>query len=197
MSWMGEIWRRVGMLARGERFARELEEEMRGHRERKARELREAGLGEEEARYRAAREFGNATWLREESRAGWGWGWAEELAKDFVYGARGLRKSAGFTATAVVTLILGIGATTAIFSVVNTVLLRPLRYSEPGRLVRIEEKHQGWDTVGISHATYIDVAKGEYKALATVGGYRAFSFNVTGEGEPEQVDGAFVSANLF
>ena len=197
MSWMGEMWRRVEMLWHGEKFARALEEEMRLHRERRERELRDSGLSAEEARYRAAREFGNATWLREESRAGWGWSWAEDLVKDFVYGARGLRKSAGFTGTAVATLILGIGATTAIFSVVNTVLLKPLRYSEPARLVRIEEKHQGWETVALSHATYLDVAKGKYNALAEVAGYRPFSFNVTGEGEPEQVDGAFVSANFF
>jgi putative ABC transport system permease protein len=197
MSWIGETWRRAGMLVRGEKFARELDEEMRAHREMKDLELRQAGISEEEARHRTAREFGNATWLQEESRGRWGWNWIEDLVKDFAYGARGLRKSPGFTATAVITLILGIGATTAIFSVVNTVLLQPLRYSEPGQLVRIEEKHQGWDTVGISHATYIDVAKGQYRTLGAVAGYRPFSFNVTGDGEPEQVNGAFVSANLF
>ena len=197
MSWMGEMWRRVRMLMRGEKFARELEEEMRLHRERKERELRSAGVSEEEARYQAAREFGNATWLKEESRAGWGWIWTEDLMKDFVFGARGLLKSAGFTATAVVTLILGIGATTAIFSVVNTVLLRPLAYSEPARLVRIEEKHEGFDNVALSYATYLDLAAGNYRAIGAVAGYRPWSYNVTGEGEPEQIDGAMIAANFF
>ena len=197
MSWIGEMWQRLRMLARGERFAQELEEEMRAHRKMKEQELRSEGVSEEEARYRSAREFGNATWLKEESRGRWGWNWLEALARDFEYGARGLRKSPGFTATAVITLVLGTGATTAIFSVVNAVLWRPLRYAEPGQLVRIEEKHQGWDTVAFTYATYHDLATQENRSLAAIAGYRPWTFNVTGGGEPEQVDGAMVSANLF
>jgi hypothetical protein len=104
------------MLVRGEEFARELDEEMRAHREMKELELRQGEISKEEARHRTAREFGNATWLREESRGRWGWSWLEDLAKDFSYGGRGLRKNPGFTATAVITLILGIGATTAILA---------------------------------------------------------------------------------
>src|SRR5882724_3297505 len=197
MHWIGEAWRRLRMLVGGEKFARELDEEMRAHRETKERALLADGMSEEEARYRAAREFGNATWLQEESRGRWGWNWLEDLAQDFAFGARGLRKSPGFTATAVITLILGIGATTAIFSVVNTVLLQPLGYAEPARVVRIEEKHEGFDNVAFSYATYRDLAKGKYQALAAIAGYRPWSFNVTGDGEPEQVDGAMVSANMF
>ena len=197
MAWLGEMWRRLGMLARRGAFDRALEEEMRLHRECKTRDLIERGATDEEARRRTAREFGNATWLTEESRARWGWDWFEDLVKDLCYGARGLRKSPGFTAAAVMTLILGIGATTAIFSVVNTVLIRPLAYGEPARLVRLEEKHQGWDSVSFSYATYADVAGGNYRALSAIAGYRPWSFNVTGEGEPEQVDGAMVSANIF
>jgi hypothetical protein len=197
MSWAGEMWRRMGMLVRGERFERELDEEMRLHREMKVRELMADGASEQEARHKAAREFGNATWLREESRGHWGWNWLEDVAQDFAYGARGLRKSPGFTATAVITLVLGIGATTAIFSVVNTVLLRPLRYSEPARLVRIEEKHEGFDNVAFSYATYLDLAAGNYRAISAIGGYRPWSYNVTGEGEPEQIDGAMISANFL
>jgi putative ABC transport system permease protein len=197
MSWIGEMWRRVAMLMRRDKFEAELREEMRAHREMKERELREEGMSAEEARYRASREFGNTAWLQEESRGRWGWDWLEDLAQDFAYGARGLRKSPGFTATAVITLILGIGATTAIFSVVNGVLLRPLRYAEPGQLVRIEEKHRGWDSVAFSHATYRDLVTRKYQALTAIAGYRPFSFNVTGGAEPEQVDGALVSANIF
>jgi len=197
MAWLGEVWRRLEMLVRRGKFERELEEEMRTHREFKKRGILERGESDAEARHRVEREFGNATWLREESRAHWGGTWLEDALKDFAFGARGLRRSPGFTVTAGITLILGIGATTTIFSVVNTVLLRPLRFGEPAQLVRIEEKHEGWDSVAFSYATYRDLAAGKYRALAAVAGYRPWSFNVTGEEEPEQVDGAFVSWNFF
>src|SRR5262249_12045280 len=143
------------------------------------------------------RDFGNATWLKEESRDRWGWTWIHDLTSDFTYAARGLRKNPGYAATAVITLILGIGATTAIFSVVDTVLLRPLRCGEPGQLVRIEEKHEGWDSVAFSYATYGDLTRGQYRALAGIAGYRPWSYNLTGGGDPEQIDGAMVSANIF
>lgn len=197
MAWLDEMWRRLEMLVRRGKFERELEEEMQTHREFKRRGLLERGESEKEARHRAEREFGNATWLREESRARWGWNWLGDVWNDLIFAARGLRKSTSFAATAIITLILGIGATTAIFSVVNAVLLRPLRYDEPGQLVRIEEKHEGWDSVALTYATYRDLTAGKYSALASVAGYRPWSFNVTGEGDPEQVDGAFVAANFF
>ena len=143
MGKLGEIWRRLRVLARRDAAARELGEEMRLHREMKERELIAGGEREAEARYAAARAFGNGMSLSERGREAWGWRWLENLAQDCLFAMRGLRKSPGFAATAVITLILGIGATTAIFSVVNTVLLRPLPYGDPARLVRIEENHDG------------------------------------------------------
>ncbi len=195
MGKIGEIWRRVQMLVRRDTFDREIDEEMRLHREMKQRELIEGGVEAEEARYAASRAFGNAMSLREQEREAWGWRWLEDLLQDCLYGARGLRKSPGYTATAVTTLILGIGATTAIFSVVNTILLRPLPYAEPAWLVWIEENHDG--ATNFSYANYLDLRVAPHKSLEQLGAYRPWTFNVSGGAEPAQAEGAMISASLF
>ncbi len=183
------------MLARGDRLDRELDEEMRLHREMKERELIEGGAAEDEARYAASRAFGNGMNLRERGREVWGWRWLEDFVQDCWYGARGLRRSPGYTATAAITLILGIGATTAIFSVVNTVLLRPLPYSDPARLVRIEENHDG--ATNFSYANFLDLRAARPRSLEAVGAYRPWTFNVSGGTEPTQAEGAMIAATLF
>ncbi len=183
MSWIGEMWRRGGMLLRGERFDRELDEELRLHREMKERELSEGGVAADEAKHAANRAFGNFTSLRERTREAWGWRWLENFVEDCWYGARGLRKNPGYAATTVITLILGIGATTAIFSVVNTVLLRPLPYIDPSRLVQIEENHDG--ATNFSYATYRDLVAARPKSLEEIASYRPWTFNISGGAEPE------------
>jgi predicted permease len=134
MSKVSEIWRRIGMLMRREEFARELEEEMRLHRELKEKQLITDGVQAEEARYAANRQFGNALHLRERGGDAWGWRWLEDLGQDVRFGARMLRKNPGFTIVAVVTLAMGIGANTAIFTLTHAVLLKSLPVARPEQL---------------------------------------------------------------
>ncbi|PYU09619.1 MAG: hypothetical protein DMG37_22785, partial [Acidobacteria bacterium] len=113
----------------------DLEREIRSDLELEAEEQEANGFSPEDARYAARRAFGNVTWVKEEVRVMWGWTLWETIFRELRYAARTLRKSPGFAATAFLTLALGIGASTAVFTVVDSVLLKPLAFQESGRLV--------------------------------------------------------------
>jgi putative ABC transport system permease protein len=197
MSKLSEIWRRVQMLVRREKFARELEEEMRLHRELKEKELIADGVEEREARYAANRQFGNAMYFRERSSETWAWRWLEDFVQDLRFGARMLGKNPGFTIAAVVTLAVGIGANTAIFSVVNAVLLRPLPYHDPARLVRADEYWPRINDKVVPGPDYTNwkLNNHDFEGLAAFDS--GDQINLTSVGQPERIESVLVTANFL
>ena len=196
MRWLSELWRRLAFLLRRGRFHRELQEEMSEHLRMKASDLNEEGVPPEEALLAARRDFGNPLLLRERSRDAWGLGWLETLFQDARYGVRQLRRNPGFTAVAVITLALGIGSNTAMFSVVNGVLLNPLPYPQPDRLVTLHESKPNFETGSISYPNFLDWQR-ENHTFSSMAAARHYSFTLTGVGEAEQVRAEFISSNFF
>jgi putative ABC transport system permease protein len=198
MNWFIELGRRLLMLFRRSQFDRDLKEEMRLHRELREQEQIEAGVAPEEARYAARRRFGNEIVLREESRDMWGWNWLEYFVQDIRFGLRMLARNPGFTAVAVITLALGIGANTAIFSVVNAVLLKPLPYADPDRLAAI------WVTEPSAPGELFPDTGPDFRDWQAMNrsfeGISAITIagaTLTGSGEPLQLRGLSVSPNTF
>jgi putative ABC transport system permease protein len=180
------------------RKASDFAAEIEAHLELEAERLKEQGLSEEEARWAARRAFGNVTRAQERFYESGRWLWWDHLVRDLRFGLCMLCKNPGFTTITVFTLALGIGANTAIFSVVNAVLIRPLPYRDPGRLVYISEfwPHE----TNVKTVPSPDFANwSEYDqlfdGLAAYGG--GAEFNLTSAGEPERVHGARVTADFF
>jgi predicted permease len=130
-----EFARRIGMLLHRERFAKELEDEMQLHLELRRQQQEESGVAPMDARAAAYRRFGNPTLVRERSYTSWGWSWLEGLLQDLLYGLRAMLRSPGITIVALLSLALGIGANTAIFSLMDVVMLRSLPVKDPQQLV--------------------------------------------------------------
>jgi putative ABC transport system permease protein len=208
------LLRRLRFLVhRSERRA-DLEEEMRLHMELRERQFRDHGFNPHDARLAARREFGNRAAIEIASSEEWGWGWWESLVQDLRYAVRALGKTPGFAAIAVVTLAVGIGMNTAVFSIVNAVMLRGLPYPDPDRLVSLwEEQAQqgpskmnasGSDLGGIggkkrttvSPANLMDYRRGA-TAFEGLAGCETTAMNLTGNGSPERLYGESVTANYF
>jgi putative ABC transport system permease protein len=199
MNWFIEIGRRLLMLFRRSQFDRDLEEEMRLHRELREREQIEAGVAPEEARRAARRRFGNEIVLREESREMWGWNWLENLFQDVRYGLRMLVKNPGFTVVAAVTLALGIGANTAMFSVIEAVLLRPLPYSNATQLVRVAST---WERGGVttpyssSPPDFFDW-RDQNRSFSSMFAYSISDYALTGQGGAKRARAVLATAGMF
>ena len=175
-----------------------MEEEIRTHLELETAEQIETGLLPEEARAGARRAFGSVALAKEDSRAWWGFGRLEELWQDLRYGARMLAKQPGFTLMAVATLALGIGANSAIFSVVNAVLLNPFAYPGADRIMSLStyEPAQPEYERGVSYLNFLDWQKLQ-SVFTHLAVSRSQTFNLTGGGEPELVNGTFISPEAF
>jgi putative ABC transport system permease protein len=196
MNWLRELARRLRMLMHRRRFDTDLEEEIRLHLELRQQQQIECGLAPDDAWAAARRQFGNVTSLREKSHSAWGWEWFEHLVQDVRYALRVLRKSPGFTAVAVLTLALGIGANTSLFSVVNGVLLNPLPYPHPDQVVTMVDWFPGYGESSISYPDFLDWVRLNH-AFSSLAAYRRDSFNLTGQGDAEQVTAMDVSASFF
>ncbi len=181
---------------------RELDAEMASHLEMAIEENVRSGMSREEARRQAMVRFGGVQQAREEQRAARGLPFLDVLGQDLRYTVRTLRRDAGFTVVAVLILALGIGANVAVFSVVNTLLLRPLPFPEAGRLVRITTVNP---PCGESCRTYSADATREFqernRSFSSVTGYFAFTgpnnFKLTGRAEPVPETGILVMDNFF
>jgi putative ABC transport system permease protein len=175
----------------------ETAEELRSHVQHRADDLERSGLSRAEAERRARIEFGGMERFREECREASGGYWLETLLQDARFGLRMLRKSPGFTAVAVLTLALGIGANTAIFSVVNTVLLQPLPFPQAKQLVAITEANsQFGDNAGSSYPNFA-AWREQSKSLREIAGYQFHQLTLTGVGEPAVLDTVVTTPSLF
>jgi putative ABC transport system permease protein len=197
MKWMRQLFKRRRMYG-------ELSEEIRAHIDEKVEELVAGGMARRDAEAAARREFGNVTLTEEEGRDVWRWLVVENFLADVRYGLRMLRRSPGFTAVAVITLTLGIGASAAIFSVIYAALLRPLPYAHPDQLITFSEVRsqsasdtptsaQYWDA---SYPDYLDWVR-QSKTLQSIAGFSGDGFIFHGPGEPEFVLGAQATTNFF
>jgi putative ABC transport system permease protein len=175
----------------------DLERELQSDLELEEEEQRENGLPPQEAHYAAQRAFGNTTLIKEQTREAWGGMWIDRLLRDLRYALRQLASAPGFTLTAVLTLAIGIGGVTAVFSVVLAVLLRPLPFKDSGRLISLHEHIEG-DSHDLS-VTAPDVLTFEYesKAFSGVGGFVGSGYELTGAGTPFKARAERVTASLF
>jgi predicted permease len=195
--------RRLRYWLRHSERQRLLREEMQFHMDALAQELREPGMTEEDARGAARRKFGNPTLKAEESRGTWIAQWISDGMQDLRYTFRTLRRDAGFTTFAILIVGLGIGASSIVFSVVNALVLRPLAFNDPHRLVWIENRDI--DTEGMSGITvptgHFTELRDHNQSFADVGGYYpgygVGDSKLTGDGEPQRLTGVAVTYNFF
>lgn len=192
-----KLWKRIRYLLNREMFDRDLQEEMRVHREMAEQKLCQLGTPKEEAHYEAMRAFGNATLAQEASRAEWTFFFAT-FVQDIGFGARMLRKSPGFTAVAILTLGLGIGANTAIFSMVNSFLLRPLAVKDPNQITVLAlQLKKGSLQTNFSFPELNDLQSQSSSVFSDVIGDLINVGGLTVDNKTEPIVVSYVSGNFF
>jgi predicted permease len=174
----------------------ELNEELQSHLQMATNDRVQRGAQPEEGEMAALREFGNVELIKEVTREMWGGASLERLMQDLRYGLRMLAKSPGFAAVAILTLALGIGANTALFSVVNGVLFSPLPYPHPEQLVWLAESKPNFATGSISFPNFQDWLKNN-QSFTSMGLSRGYSYNLTGLGDAEQLRARLISSDFF
>ena len=196
MSWLKQLLSR-------RRLYSELSEEIQAHLDEKVEELVADGMSREEAIYAARREFGNVGLVEETSRSVWTWPLVEDFLSDIRYGLRTLRHNPVFTVVAVLTISIGIAANTAVFSVVNSVLLKPLHYPHAEELVALHQTAPGAEGLAdfengllLSESMYFTYAE-QNRTFQSVGVWGIGTANVTGMAEPEQVRTVGVSDGVL
>ncbi len=187
------------MFRRRKRSQGDFAEELRAHLALEADRLRESGISEEEAMAAARHSLGNMTQARERFYEAHRWLWLDYLIQDLRYGLRQLRRNPGFAAVAVITLALGIGANTAIFSVVYEVLLKPLPFPHPGQLVWVARTQPPYPpdwSLPFSGPNFLDLRDQNHSFQYTAAFFYG-NFSLTGHGHPENAKGKLVAANFF
>lgn len=197
LLFLNGLWLRMKALVRREQLHCDLNDELAHHLELRAQKNLEAGMSTEEARYAARRQLGNASALQERSRDLWTFGAIEAFWEDVRYGCRILRKNPAFTAVAVLTLALGVGANTAIFSVVKAVLFSALPYRQPDRLVAVARGDS--ETPNPTNVSYAEVEdwKARTRSLREFALYHGWTPTSSSKGTPEIVYGLRVTRNFF
>ena len=157
MAVFGTLARRLWTLVRRRQVDGDVDQEMQLHLALLQQQLRDGGMPADQARTAARRRFGNALRLREQCRDAWGWTWLDDLRSDLQFGLRGLARNPGFTATAALTLSIGIGCTAAMFSVTSAMLFRPFPAPDPEQLVVVaQDDEYGTFPHGLSYPEYLD-----------------------------------------
>jgi putative ABC transport system permease protein len=195
---LSDLFFRLRSLFRRPAVEAEMDDELRFHLDQQVGKYVQSGMARGDALRRARLEFGGVEQVREDCRQARGVHWIETTLQDVSYGWRALRKSPGFAAVAVITLALGIGSTTAIFSVANPVLFRPLPFPEPDRLVSVLEnkpaQHLEW-----LYATQISFVewKRRQTAFSSIAAYHGCGYRLPGQGEAHLLPGECVSSSFF
>lgn len=198
MNLLDELMRRTGYLGRRRQFERELDDEVRFHLEARAEELEREGLTAQEAMDRARREFGPRALMQEESRAAWQYQWIEDFWRDLVYGARAFAKNPGFTAVAILSLGIGVGANYAMFTVVDMNWLRPPNIPRANEVVNVIATAKDGKLGTISYPDYAAL-RDRSQSFEGLAAFTAVSIGIAPRAgaEPRVEDGKLVTSDFF